>query len=140
SLAPAAASRPTRSRRAGGRLAEPAGELDVQVRLIVADPGDVTVGADQNAWKVQYRRRIRDVVDPVRPAVDGHPSGAVEQQTAAAMQQSVQVAVLELDVGQATAEQVGTGAEVVADADPGDLLGQVAVHLVEVHQFGDEPA
>ena len=41
---------------------------------------------------------------------------------------------------QAAAEQVGAFAEVVADVDRGDLLDQVAVHLVEVHQLGEQPA
>ena len=56
------------------------------------------------------------------------------------MQQAVEVALLHVDVTQAAAEQVGAFAEVVADADRGDLLDQMAVHLVDVHQFGEQPA
>lgn len=48
-----------------GGLAEPAGEVVVQVLLIVADPGDVAVGAQQDAWNIQYRCGIREVIDPV---------------------------------------------------------------------------
>ena len=123
-----------------GGPAEPAGEVVVQVLLIVADPGDVAVGAEQDARNIQCRSGIREVVDPVRPAADGQAFGAVQQQAAAAMQQTVEVALFHVDVAQAAAEQVGACAEVVADADRGDLLDQIAVHLVEVHQFGEQPA
>jgi len=66
--------------------------------------------------------------------------GAVKQQAAAAMQQTVEAALVDVDVAQAAAEQVWAVAEVVADVDRGDLLDQIAVHLVEVHQFGEQPA
>jgi ABC-type transport system involved in multi-copper enzyme maturation permease subunit len=48
-----------------GGLAEPAGEVVVQVLLIIADPGDVAVGAQQDARNIQYRSGIREVIDPV---------------------------------------------------------------------------
>ena len=48
-----------------GGLAEPAGEVVVEVLLIVADPGDVAVGAEQSARSIQCRGGIREVVDPV---------------------------------------------------------------------------
>jgi hypothetical protein len=56
------------------------------------------------------------------------------------MQQTVEAALLHVDVAQAAAQQVGAVAEVVADADRRDLLDQEAVDLVEVHQFGEQPA
>ena len=48
----------------GGR-AEPTGEVVVQVLLIVADPGDVAVGAQQDARNIKYRSGVRAVIDPV---------------------------------------------------------------------------
>jgi hypothetical protein len=48
-----------------GGLAEPAGEVVVQILLIVADPGDVAVGAYQDSRNIQYGRGIREVIDPV---------------------------------------------------------------------------
>jgi hypothetical protein len=65
---------------------------------------------------------------------------AVQQQAAAAMQQTVEAALFHVDVAHAPAEQVGALAEVVADADRGDLLDQTTVHVVEVHQLGEQPA
>lgn len=57
--------RTARLQESGGGLAEPAGEVVVQVPLIVADPGDVAVGAEQDARNIQYRGGIREVIDPV---------------------------------------------------------------------------
>src|SRR6478609_3163735 len=108
-----------------GGLAEPASELVVQVLLVVADPGDVAVRAQQDARNIQCRSGIGEVIDPVRPAADGQPFGAVQQQAAAAIQQTVEVALFHVDVAQPAAEQVGAFAEVVADADRADLLDQV---------------
>lgn len=48
-----------------GGLAEPAEKVVVQVPLIVTDPGDVAVGAEQDARNIQYRSGIREVIDPV---------------------------------------------------------------------------
>jgi len=59
------------------------------------------------------------VIDPVRPAADGQAFGAVQQQAAAAMHQTVEIALFHVDVAQAAAEQVRACAEVVADADGG---------------------
>ena len=89
---------------AAGGLAEPASEVIVQVLLILADPGDVAVGAEQETRNVQCRSGIREVVDPVRPANRGQSFGAVQQQSAATMQLTVEVALFHVDVGQAAAE------------------------------------
>ena len=51
------------------------------------------------------------MIDPVRPAADGQAFGAVQQQAAAAMQLTVEVAPFHVDVTQAAAEQVGAFAE-----------------------------
>ncbi len=83
---------------------------------------------------------VREVIDPVREAAGTQVSGAVQEQAATAVQQIVEAALFHVDVAQAPAEQVGAFTEVVADADRGDLLDQMAVHLVEVHQFGEQPA
>ncbi|MCP2365381.1 hypothetical protein HD597_012401 [Nonomuraea thailandensis] len=42
--------------------------MAVQVLLIVADPGDVAAGAEQDARDVRRRGGIGEVIDPVRPA------------------------------------------------------------------------
>jgi hypothetical protein len=49
--------------------------------------------------------------------------------------QRIQAPSLQADVAQPPAEQVVALAEVVADPDGGDLLDQVPVHLLEIHQF-----
>ena len=79
---------------------------------------------------------ISEVIHPVRPATDPQPSGTVQQQATTTMQQTVQAAVPHLDVAQPAAEQIGTLTEVVPDADRGDRLDQVTVHLVQISATG----
>jgi hypothetical protein len=55
---------PERAGSAGG-LAAPAGQAGIQVLLIVADPGDMAVGAQQDARNIQCRSGVREVIDPV---------------------------------------------------------------------------
>ena len=54
-----------------GGLAEPAGEVVVQVLLIVADPGDVAVGSDQHGVWVGYMNHPRFCA----ASIWGWPSG-----------------------------------------------------------------
>lgn len=121
------------ARRTSGRGARPG-------HAGLADPGDVAVRAQQDARYVQLRGGVREPIDPVRPAAGRQASGAVQQQAASATQQTVEVALRDADVPHPAAEQVGARTEVVADAGRGDLLDEPAVHLVEVHQFGEQPA
>jgi hypothetical protein len=60
-----------------------------QLLLVLADPGDLPVGAEQQRRHVRGRRAIRDDVDPVRPAPGGQPLGAAERQAAAPAQPNV---------------------------------------------------
>src|SRR4051794_15644678 len=98
----------------------------------------MAVRAEQYARNIERRSRIREVIDPVGPAAGREALGAVEQQTAAATQQIVETASVHVDVGQAPADQVRPLAEVVADVDRGDLLDEMTVHLLEVHQLGEQ--
>lgn len=49
----------------GGGLAEPTGEVVTQVLLIVADPDDVAVGAEQDTRNIQCCSGIREVVHAI---------------------------------------------------------------------------
>lgn len=51
--------------------------------LIVAGPGDVAVGAQQDGGRVQFLAGVGYVVDPVRPAFGRQPARLIEQQAAA---------------------------------------------------------
>jgi len=120
--------------------AEPLGQLAEQIRLIFADPRHVAVRPQQRRRHVQFLTDIDDMVDPIRPPGDREPAGLVEQQSAAAVHELVEAPSLQPHVPQPPAEQVMALAEVVADPDRGDLLDQVPVHLLEVHQFRHQPA
>src|SRR5689334_19792745 len=112
---------------------EPPGQLAEQILLIVAGPCHVAVRPQQRGGHVQFPADVGDVVDPVCPARNRQPAGLVEQQPAAAVHQRVESPLLQLDVPQPTADKRMLAAEVVADSDRGDLLDQVAVHLLKVH-------
>ncbi|MQY17777.1 hypothetical protein NRB20_08430 [Nocardia sp. RB20] len=62
-----------------GGLAEPARQLGVEFPLALADPGDMTVGSEQQSRNIQCRSRIRDDIHPVGPAVGGQGFGAVQE-------------------------------------------------------------
>ena len=47
------------------------GEVVVQVVLVLADPGDVAVRAEQKGWDIQWRSGIGDDIDKVRPSHQG---------------------------------------------------------------------
>ena len=122
--------RPRRTTWAAGRA----------VPVVLADPRHMAVRPQQYRGRVQFLAGVYDVVDAVRPARHREPAGPVEQQSAAGVHQPVEVAAPQREVPQAPAEQFMARAEVVADTDPGDLLDQVPVHLVEVHQLRQQPA
>ncbi len=75
------------------------------------------------------------MVDPICPARNLKLAGLVEQQAAPAVHQPVEAPPLELDIPQPATDKRMLAAEVVADPDRGDLPDQVAVDLLEVHQF-----
>src|SRR5262245_53415283 len=50
-----------------GRRAEPAGEVALEIPLIVPDPRDVPVGPQQRGGYAEFRAGVGDEVDPVRP-------------------------------------------------------------------------
>lgn len=79
----------------------------VQVLLVLADPGDVAVGAQQDRRNIQCCSGIRGEVEPVRPAADAQTLGAVEYQPAAPVEQAIELALFQVHVGHASAEQVG---------------------------------
>ena len=111
-----------------------------QVLLVVAGPRQVAVRAQQHGRRRQLLARVHHVVHPVRPPRDRQPAGLVEQQAAALARQLVEASALQLHVGQPPAEQLVPLADVVADPGPDDLLGQVPVHLLEVHQLRHQAA
>ena len=111
-----------------------------QFCLVVAGPGHVTIRPQQHGGHVQFLAGVDDVVDPVGPALHREPAGLVQQQSAAAVHQLVEAAPRQAEVAHPPAEQLWPVAEVVADAGGGDLLGQVPVHVLEVHQLRHQPA
>ena len=114
-------------------------QAGAQVLLVVAGPGHVAVGAQQRRGRAQAGVGVGDAVDPAGPALRRQAAGPVQQQPAAAAHPLVQPALLQRQVPQPPPQQRVPPAEVVADGDRGDLLGQAAADLRQVHQLGQQP-
>ncbi len=111
-----------------------------EILLVFTDPRHVAVRPQQYGGHVQFLADVDDVVDPVRPARHREPARLVEQQSAAAVHQVVEAPPLQPYVPHPPAEQFMPLAEVVAEPDRGGLFDQVAAHVLEVHQFRQQPA
>lgn len=100
----------------------------------------MTVRAEQHGRGLELGARVDEVVDTVLPAGRREPTGLVEQHSTAGVEVGVEAATgVEWHVAQAAPEQVGSFAEVVADAGRDDLLGQQPADLLDVHELLDEP-
>src|SRR5690606_37990773 len=118
----------------------PPDQRDEQLLLPLPPPRHAAVRPQQHGGHLQLRPAVDDAVDPVLPPRDRKPPGPVEQQPATAAQPLVQAPPPQPHVPHPPAEQLVPRTEVVADPEPGDLLDQVPVHHVEVHQLRQQPA
>ena len=91
--------------------------------LIFTGPSDVAVWPQEHCGHAKFLADVDDVVDPVRPSCDRESTGLVEEEAAAGVHQRVEAAPLQGYVPQMPAKEFVAFAEVVADADRGNLLG-----------------
>src|SRR5258708_2391783 len=119
--------------------AEPLWQQDAQILLIVTDPRHVAVRSQQRGGYVEFGAFVGDGGDPICPARNLQLAGLVEQPAAPAVHQPVEAPPLGPDIPQPATDKRMPPAEVVADPDRCDLPDQVAVDLLEVHQFRYQP-